>query len=152
MLLSALIIEAIDLEALIDEIYKRAAELALDGNIARELTGLAGEELDHASLLRAGRNYLTRAPEAFGEATISREELLQGLKATRELLGMIEGKKLLLSQILERLMKLEIQFEKIHLQTIVEIKDENLKKLFQKLSGEDRKHTERLSRLLESLK
>ncbi|MDI6848811.1 MAG: hypothetical protein QME69_03355 [Candidatus Saccharicenans sp.] len=49
-------------------------------------------------------------------------------------------------------MKLEIQFEKIHLQTIVEIKDENLKKLFQKLAGEDRKHTERLSRLLESLK
>ncbi|MDI6848810.1 MAG: hypothetical protein QME69_03350 [Candidatus Saccharicenans sp.] len=89
MLLSALIIEAIDLEALIAEIYKRAAELAPDGNIARELTGLAGEELDHASLLRAGRNYLTGAPEAFGEATISREELLQGLKATRELLGMI---------------------------------------------------------------
>ncbi len=152
MLLSKLIIEAIDLEALIAEIYKQASELAPDENIVRELTSLAGEELAHANLLRTGRNYLTRAPEAFGEATISREELLQGLKATQELLGMIEAKSLLLPQILERLIELETQFEKIHLQTIAEIQEESLKKLFQKLAGEDRKHTERLTRLLESLK
>ncbi len=152
MSLSIIMVEAIDLEILLSEIYRKTAELAPEESIGKELILLAGEELAHANLLRTGRNYLTRAPEAFGEATISREELLQGLKATQELLGMIEAKSLLLPQILERLIELETQFEKIHLQTIAEIQEESLKKLFQKLAGEDRKHTERLTRLLESLK
>ena len=147
-----LILEAIDLETLIAEIYRLAAKLAPDENMARELTLLAGEELDHASLLRTARNYQLRAPEAFGEASHSKEELLRGLKSAQELLAKIEGKKLLLPQILEKLIELESQFEKVHLETLVEIRDESLKKLFERLAGEDRKHLNRLSRLLESLK
>ena len=147
-----LLLEAIDLETLIAEIYRLAAELAPDENMTRELTLLSGEELGHASLLRSARNYQLRAPEAFGEASLSKEDLLKGLKSAQELLARIEKKQLLLSQVLERLMELEGQFEKAHLQTLVEIHDVSLKKLFERLAGEDREHLKRLSRLLELLK
>lgn len=150
--ISTLIIEAIDLENLVAEIYQQAAELAPSETISRELVRLAGEERDHANLLRAGRNYQARAPEAFGQARISKEELLEGIKAAQDLLARIENKKLLLPQILEELIRLEDSFEKIHLHTLVEIRDESLKKLFQRLAGEDREHLNRLARLLELVK
>jgi rubrerythrin len=53
---------------------------------------------------------------------------------------------------LEELRELEREFEKIHLNTLIEIQDESLKKLFRVLAGEDEKHVERLEQLLESLK
>lgn len=150
--ISTLVIEAIDLENLVAEIYQLAAELAPSENVSRELVRLAGEERDHANLLRAGRNYQARAPEAFGQARVSKEELLEGIKTAQDLLARIENKKLLLPQILEELIRLEDRFEKIHLHTLVEIHDESLKKLFQRLAGEDREHLNRLARLLELLK
>lgn len=150
--ISTIIIEAIDLENLVAEIYQLAAELAPNENISRELVRLAGEERDHANLLRAGRNYQNRAPEAFGQARVSKEELLEGIKAAQDLLAKIENKKLLLPQILAELIRLESSFEKIHLHTLVEIHDESLKKLFQRLAGEDRDHLNRLTRLLELIK
>ncbi|MCR4409488.1 MAG: hypothetical protein QHH43_03155 [Candidatus Saccharicenans sp.] len=152
MSITALIIEAIDLENLVAEIYQQTAELAPSENIAKELVSLSGEERDHANLLRAGRNYQARAPEAFGQARISKEELLEGIKAAQDLLARIENKKLLLPQILGELLELEGRFEKIHLHTLVEIHDESLKKLFQRLAGEDRDHLNRLTRLLELIK
>lgn len=152
MSLSAFILDAIDLENLIAEIYQLAAALAPDENIAGELTRLSGEERDHANLLRAGKNYHTRAPEAFGQPLITREELLSGLKAAQDLLVRIENKTLLLPQILGELIELESRFEKIHLHTLVEIRDESLKKLFQRLAGGDREHINRLARLLEIIK
>lgn len=150
--ISTIIIMAIDLENLLAEIYQLAAELAPSENISRELVRLAGEEREHANLLRAGRNYQARVPEAFGQAGVSKEELLEGIKAGRDLLARIENKRLLLPQILDELIKLESRFEKIHLHTLVEIQDESLKKLFQRLAGEDRDHLNRLTRLLELLK
>jgi len=150
--ISTIIIMAIDLENLLAEIYQLAAELAPSENISRELVRLAGEERDHANLLRAGRNYQARAPEAFGQTRVSKEELLEGIKAAQDLLARIENKKLLLVQILYELIVLESRFEKIHLQTLVEIQDESLKKLFQRLAGEDRDHLNRLARLLELIK
>jgi hypothetical protein len=78
--------------------------------------------------------------------------MLLGLKKAQELLAKIENRKLLLPQMLEELRELEREFEKIHLNTLIEIQDESLKKLFRVLAGEDEKHVERLEQLLESLK
>ncbi|NPV83135.1 MAG: hypothetical protein HPY46_06090 [Candidatus Aminicenantes bacterium] len=89
MSLSAIIIDAIDLETLMAEIYRLAAELAPSETISRELARLSGEEREHANLLRAGRNYQARVPEAFGQAGVSKEELLEGIKAGQDLLARI---------------------------------------------------------------
>jgi len=143
---------AIELENLIGEIYRLAANLSPEENIGRELARLAAEEQQHVNLLRTGQNYLTKAPEVFGQLAISEEEMLLGLKKAQELLAKIENRKLLLPQMLEELRELEREFEKIHLNTLIEIQDESLKKLFRVLAGEDEKHVERLEQLLESLK
>ncbi len=143
---------AIELENLIGEIYRLASILSPDENIARALDRLAEEEQQHVNLLRTGRNYLARVPEVFGSPAISENEMLEGLKSAQALLARIESRKLLLPQMLTELKELESQFEKIHLHTLIEIQDESLKKLFQVLSGEDEKHVERLSELLDLLK
>ena len=152
MSLAKIITLAIELENLIGEIYHLAANLSPGENIGKELARLAEEEQQHVNLLRTGRNYLTKAPEVFGQPAISEEEMLLGLKKAQELLAKIENRKLLLPQMLEELRELEREFEKIHLNTLIEIKDESLKKLFRVLAGEDEKHVERLEQLLESLK
>lgn len=151
MSLAKIITQAIELENLIGEIYRLASSLSPDEFLARELARLADEELQHVNQLRTGRNYLARAPEAFGQPAIDEEEMLQGIKSAQELLARIEGRKLLLPQILAELKNLESQFEKIHLNTLMEIQDESLKKLFQVLAGEDQKHVKRLSHLLDLL-
>jgi len=147
-----IVILAIELENLIGEIYRLATNLSPEENIGQELARLAEEEQQHVNLLRTGRNYLTKAPEVFGQPAISEEEIFLGLKKAQELLAKIENRKLLLPQMLEELRELERELEKIHLNTLVETKDESLKKLFRVLAGEDEKHAERLEQLLENFK
>ncbi|MBC7364645.1 MAG: hypothetical protein H5U07_08950 [Candidatus Aminicenantes bacterium] len=151
MSLAKIVSLAIELENMIGEIYQLASDLSPEENIGRELARLADEEQQHVNLLRTGRNYLTKVPEVFGQPTISEEEMLLGIKKAQEVLAKIENRKLLLPQMLDELRELERSFEKIHLNTLIEVQDKNLKKLFQALAGEDKKHVERLSALLESL-
>ena len=151
MSLAKIIILAIELENMIGEIYRLASNLLPEENIGRELARLADEEQQHLNLLRNSRNYLAKAPEDFGQPAISEEEMLLGIKKAQEVLAKIENRKLLLPQMLEELKELERGFEKIHLNTLIEVQDESLKKLFHLLAGEDKKHVERLSALLESL-
>ncbi|MCI4446072.1 MAG: hypothetical protein JHC32_08615, partial [Candidatus Aminicenantes bacterium] len=54
---------AIELENLVGEIYRLAANLSPEDNTGQELARLANEEQQHVNLLRTGRNYLTKAPE-----------------------------------------------------------------------------------------
>jgi len=68
------------------------------------------------------------------------------------LLSDVKSWKLSLSWIIGKPGPLESELEKVHLNSIAEINDENLKKLFQALAGEDQKHIERLSELLERQK
>jgi rubrerythrin len=152
MSLAKIVTLAIELENLVGEIYRLAANLSPEDNTGQELARLANEEQQHVNLLRTGRNYLTKAPEVFGQPAISEEEMLLGLKKAQELLVKIENRKLLLPQMLEELRELERELEKIHLNTLVETKDESLKKLFRVLAGEDEKHVERLEQLLENFK
>ncbi len=152
MSLAKIITLSIELESLINQIYLMVSDLSPEEKISRELARLAGEEQQHVNLLRTGRNYLTKAPEVFGQPAISDEEVLLGLKKAQELLAKIENRKLLLLQMLEELRELERDFEKIHLNTLIEVQDKSLKKLFRVLAGDDGKHIERLSELLESLK
>ena len=152
MSLAKIVTLAIELENLIGEIYRLAANLSSEDNTGQELARLAEEEQQHVNLQRTGRNYLAKTPEVFGQPAISEEEMLLGLKKAQELLVKIENRKLLLPQMLEELRELEREFEKIHLNTLIEIQDESLKKLFRVLAGEDEKHVERLEQLLESLK
>jgi len=87
MSLAKIITLSIELESLINQIYLMVADLSPEEKISRELARLAEEEHQHVNLLRTGRNYLTKAPEVFGQPAISEEEMLLGLKKSSGVAG-----------------------------------------------------------------
>jgi len=143
---------AIEVETLISVCYQKTSELCPEVDLASVLTRMSREEIQHAHLLRAGKTYLNQAPEAFSQERVKVAEIEAGLMGTAELLSEIESQKLSFFQIIERLRQLESELEKVHLNSIAVINDENLKRLFKALAGEDQKHVDSLSELLERLK
>jgi len=57
--------EAIDLEQRIQSCYEFLSKITEDG-VAAELRELAHEEKSHINVLRTGKNFVIRTPDAFG--------------------------------------------------------------------------------------
>jgi iron-sulfur cluster repair protein YtfE (RIC family) len=108
---------------------------------------MALEEKNHAEILRSGKNYIKLIPDAFGRQIMTASEVKTGLLMARSLLQTIRQKPDLETQ-LKGLLELERRFEKVHLDTSVEIKDLSLKKLFQDLSQEDKTHIQKLEEII----
>ena len=69
---------------------------------------------------------------------------------TLELAMKIEqGTPISLKKALKRMHALETTYEKVHMDSLVEIKDESLNKLFTALCQGDKAHRERLERLMQ---
>jgi hypothetical protein len=145
--LVAMLDEAIELEEKIHACYEALSRLSPDG-ITDELTALAREEKSHISVLKTGKNFVFRAPEAFGGELITDIEIRTGLRAAGELQTDLKADKLDLPTGVKRLSDLEKRYEKVHLNTAVEISDFSLRKLFEALARADAEHRQRLDRLL----
>jgi hypothetical protein len=143
--------EAIELEERIQSCYGLLCRVAKDG-IVNELRQLAREERSHISVLRAGKNFVIRAPEAFGRETVSDTEIRLGIKAAADVEEGLKSQRLEYPQALKRVYDLEKKFERIHMNTAVEFKDYSLKKLFEALALADAEHRQRLERLIAQLK
>jgi rubrerythrin len=142
--------EAIELEERILSCYALLGKFTQDG-FAEELRQLAHEEKSHVNVLRTGKNFVIRAPNAYDQETVSDSEIRLGVKAAAELEVALKAQKLEYSKALKRIYELEKKYERIHTNTAVEFKDYSLKKLFEALARADAEHRQRLERLIARL-
>ena len=148
MSLSILIERAILLEGKVSRCYQALSKIVTEKDLVDELQELSREELDHANQLKAGKNYMRSASQTFGETVMSVEEIDSAIEQISQLIEDVENRRVGIAKGLKRISELEERFEKIHLKTIVEIKDRTLKALFQALGRDDREHSERLKNLI----
>lgn len=141
--------DAAALEDALAESYGLLAGLTADPGVSEKLNRLRREEENHARIIRTGKNYVRRAPDLFGEAIISGAELQAGLASCREVTADIRSAWLPFREGLVRLAGLEDQFEKIHLDSALEVKDENLGRLFRRMARDDREHRVVLEEILQ---
>jgi len=139
--------EAIELERLIASCYEILSGIS-ENSISEELKKLSREEKSHISVLKTGKNYVFRAPDAFGDERVSDIEIRLGQKVAADLFDDLEAGKTNFRQGLKRLYDLEKKFERVHMNTAVEFKDPSLKKLFETLALADAEHRKRLERLI----
>jgi len=135
------------------ECYKKLGRLAApDGVVAQDLEKLARDEVVHANLLKAGENYAADDPGLFEAANLTEADLTACLGLAEKLGRELDGQALSLTAGLAVMRDLETLMERAHLATLVKVKDEPLKKLFEALSQGDIKHRERLDKVLATLR
>jgi rubrerythrin len=150
MRLLATLDEAIELEEKIQVCYGLLSKASQDGS-AEELRQLAREEKSHVNVLRTGKNFVIRTPDAFGQEIVSDADIRTGIKAAADLELALKTQKLEYTQALKRIYDLEKRYERIHMNTAAEFKDYSLKKLFEALALADAEHRQRLERLMAQL-
>ncbi|MGB7296230.1 MAG: ferritin family protein [Candidatus Aminicenantales bacterium] len=146
----AVLEKAIELEEKIRSCYELLGKVTEDG-VAAELRELAREEKSHANVLKTGKGFVIRTPDLFGQETVSVSRIRLGLKALTALEENLKDRKTGFREGLERLYRLEKEFERVHMNTAVEFKDYSLKKLFEALARADAEHRQRLERLIARL-
>jgi len=139
---------AIELENEISICYEKASQIAPLQSLQDQLKQLAKDEVSHAALLKTGLKYITNAREAFEGTTLGSDEIEEGIKKVKLLNEEIDNRRIGIHKALENIFNLEIYFTKIHLNTIVEIKEESLKNLFKALAKDDREHADRINKIL----
>lgn len=141
---------AIQIEEKFYECYVAIRHNFPDETMDVELEKLAVEEVGHKNLLKTGKNYLLRAPQAFPEEIDLEPELQSGRDDLSALQNDLQTESLDLRTALERIYKLELKFEQVHLQTLAQVTDNSLKQLFEALSAGDKEHRERLGSMMAS--
>jgi len=142
--------DGIRLEEIISRCYESLAD-SCPGDRTRELMHkISREEINHANTLRLGLEYIRKMPDLFGPQIMSPADLLAGIRQAEALLKDIVARPELRAQ-LERLLGLERQFDGVHMNTAVEIKEDSLKKLFENLGRDERNHTEAINEILSVL-
>jgi rubrerythrin len=135
------------LEETISSCYECLAQVCPDSAVAWRLRKMAREEKNHANILRSGKSYLKMVPSAFGVEIMTAGEIKAGLGLAQDLLRTLSETGDFAAG-LSMLLELERRFEKVHLDTSVEIKDPSLKKLFHDLSLEDKSHIQSLEEII----
>lgn len=140
--------DAAALEEILSAIYGILADMTADEEMKKDLRKLQREETNHALVIRTGKNYVRRASEAFGPTIIGETELEGGMEAARSILDNIRSGELDFRAALAHLRRLEDQFEKIHMATVMAVNDEKLQELFRQLSRDDNDHGLRVDDML----
>jgi len=140
----------IRLEEKISACYEDLSRLCSDDALSRRLHKMAQEEINHANILRSGKQFLRKMPDVFGIELMTAGEIKGGFTLAEGLQKMIRQTSNL-EDGLKLLLELEKRFEKVHFDTSIEIRDESLKKLFKDLSQEDQAHAKSLVEIISSL-
>ena len=143
---------AIKMENRISVLYELAAERAALSNpeFVSQLKTLSHEEINHANVLRMGRNFAADMPDLFLRQHIDIGEVQNGLEESARVMDKLSIEKDL-KFLLMNLLDLEKRFERLHLTTSVLIKDDSLKSLFISLSKGDQNHISMVSEFLSRL-
>ena len=86
--------------------------------------------------------------DGFEKGNMSLEEVEEGIGKLDSLIQSIDHNEINVIDAFQNLVRLEIEFEQVHLNTMMKIKDESLRILFEALSKGNKKHTERLQKIL----
>jgi rubrerythrin len=140
---------AIELEKKIGDCYDRMSGMATDEGLQKELMKLAQQEIDHANLLRTGRNFAIKNPEFFSKGAMENTLLENCLRVISELLNQLGDGTTTLKSALSRIVALEYFCEKAHISSLVHIEETSLKQLFEGLARDDAEHGERVWQLLQ---
>ncbi len=138
------------IEGLLADCYEAAAMLG-EPSVAAMLKKLAAEEINHRNILNMGKVFAKNAPDLFGQAKTSEEDLDASRRAVDSLLNSLRAKEAGLHDLLVRLNELEKRLERVHAAASIGVKDASLRDLFMKLSAGDRNHIDVLTRLIEGL-
>jgi rubrerythrin len=150
MKLIGLLDEATALEERIRSCYEILSRLSEDG-VSSELKQLASEEKSHANVLKTGKIFVSRKPDAFDQETVSVSRIRAEIKVLADLEAGLTSRKIELARGLKELHGLEKKLERAHLNTALEFKDFSLKKVFEALARADAEHRQRLERLIAQL-
>ena len=138
-----------EIEAQISGLYEKIATMTLDVPTSKTLIKISHEELNHASTIKMGKNFLREAPDIFADVDFDETELNRGLQECHELSDRVDENLAVLSA-LKGLLSLEKRFEKIHVGASVIVSDARLKQLFQALAKGDQNHIKTLEKLISS--
>jgi rubrerythrin len=136
-----------EIETLIAGLYEKVSALTLDASTSKALMKISHEEINHASTIKMGKNFLREAPEIFVGVHAEEEELKQGLRECGELRERLD-QNLAILPALKSLLSLEKRFERIHLGASLIVTDDHLKQLFQSLAKGDHNHVQALEALI----
>jgi len=142
---------AIELELKTSECYEKLSLLAENEHLKDELRKLAKEEIVHANLLKTGRTMGSSGAGEFVRSYIPQEEIEDDLARMGRLIDSISAGTITLADAIREIYNMEITFEQVHLQTLLEIRDPALQKLFRALSTQDNEHRRRLEMIMPSL-
>ena len=131
-----------------EQLNELSRSIVTDDKLVAELKTLSQEEIDHANLLKTGKNYLRSAPEQFEQADLTPEAVDGFIEEVSRLTQELENRHIGIAKSLKRIHDLEKKFEKAHLQTVVAVKDPSLKELFEALAQGDKAHVRRLKSLI----
>jgi len=137
----------IKLEEALCACYEGLSRISSNENLAWRLNKMALEEKNHARILASGKEYIKMIPDAFGCKLMTASEIYTGIALAENLLLKIRQASSP-EKGLRKLLELERRFEKVHLDTSIEIRDPSLKKLFQDLSQEDKTHAQSLEEII----
>jgi rubrerythrin len=141
---------AVKLETEISKLYRTIAERSGDAPIAARLYALANEEVNHANVLRRGRQYYDELPEFFPGFTMDTDDAEKGLEEIKEYQASLGKGKIPLLERIRKILEFEKRLERIHLTTSMAIREPSLRKLFVDLMGGDHSHVLVLQGLIES--
>jgi rubrerythrin len=142
---------SIELETQLSKNYEALASVSGDDSLTKRLKSLAAEELNHANILRLGKNYYAAMPDLFAGVTVGGKEVQTGIARAANLHASL-GQGLSLADGLEKMLLLERRFERVHLDTSVKLNNPSLKKLFVDLCHGDRNHVCVLQGMIASLR
>jgi rubrerythrin len=124
------------------------SHIAPDESLRQELLRLSAEEDGHANLLKRGKVYIMEMPDLAEKANMSVDEIEEGINRAALLIGDVENRRIGISQALKQTSSLESQYERVHFNAFVAIKDDSVKKMFETISREDENHSQRLKEIL----
>ncbi len=140
---------AMQIERAFSHCYSQMSVNFPHDDLDREFSILAQEELVHSSLIKTGKSYALKVPEAFGPESDFHGDMQQGLSQIEELQQDLVNNSVALKQALQRMHALEARYEKVHMDSLADIKDDSLRQLFTALSTGDKAHRERLERIIQ---
>lgn len=146
-------IAALDLAIEIEEgffhCYSQMSKIYTQANLSGDFYKLAQEELGHVNLIKTSKKYVFQAPEAFEQEPGFIEDMREGLARINLLLEDLNTTEVSLMESLDRMYELESNLEKVHIDTMMQIKDPSLQRLFTALCEGDKAHRARLTAILE---
>ncbi len=141
---------ATELETRISKVYEKLSGIADNDPLAGRLLSMSDEEINHANVLRRGKDYLKEMPDVFRRVHVQEDELKKGLDEGEAFLAELDA-GLSFQDGLTRLLEFERRFERIHLNVALEVGEPSLTNLFNALMAGDQDHVRAISEIIAGL-